>query len=67
METLHESKLNKNLILLFGYKSTWKISEAYLQPLQTSKMELKDFNQLTKSSILDVCNGSKYTSGYNYL
>ena len=52
------------------------MSEAYLEPLQTSKMKklfakiVNGFKPLTvfaKSSILDVCNGSKYASGYNYL
>ena len=75
MGILHESKLNKNSFFLFGHKSTWKISEAYLEPLQTSKTELfakivNGFKLLTvfaKSSILEVCSGSKYASGYNYL
>ena len=39
MGILLDSKLNKNPFLLFGYKSTRNILEAYLEPLQTSKDE----------------------------
>ena len=53
-------------------KDIW---EAYLEPLQASKMELlakivsgfKLLTVLAKSSTFDVCNGSKYTSEYKIL
>ena len=49
------------------------VIEAYLEPLQTSKLELfakivngfKPLTVFSKSSILDVSSGSKYASGYN--
>ena len=51
------------------------MSEAYLEPLQTSKIELfakiaNSFKPLTvfaKNFMLDVCSGSKYAFGYNHL
>ena len=56
MGMLHESKLDANL---------HETSEAYLEPLQISN--ILPLTVFAKSSILDVCGGSKYTSGYNYL
>ena len=74
MGILNESKLNKNPFLLFGDESARQISETYLESMQTSKVELftkrvNGFKWLTvfaKTSILDICSGSKHASGYNY-